>query len=39
MLYNENYIFVNWDFFAIVKLNEPFSTIVINDDAVSVVYK
>ena len=38
-LYYENFVFINWDFFAVGQLNQPFSAQVINDDAVSVVYK
>ena len=37
-LYNENFVFINRDFFAVGQLNKPFSTIVINDDAVAVTF-
>lgn len=37
-LYNENFVFINWDFFAVGQLNEPFITIVINDDAITVTF-
>lgn len=37
-LYNKNFILINRDFFAVGQLNKPFSTIVINDDAVAVTF-
>ena len=32
------YVFINRYFFAVGQLNKPFSTIVINDDAVAVTF-
>jgi len=37
-LNDEYFVFINRNFFTICQLNKPFSTIVINNDAVTVTF-